>query len=214
MKAQFLPYYDTADSSLKKFPIITITLITVNVVIFIISLFDFERIVLTFGFIPAKFAITTLITSMFLHGGVDHLFGNMWYLSVFGDNVEDKLGKAKFLWLYLASGIFAAFIQYFTDPSSEIPIIGASGAISGILGAYLVFFPKEKVLVRIGFSFKYVPTYVMISCWFLIQFIFGAITLLGFMGSNIAFWAHIGGFLFGVVGAVLLQKFSPSCHLS
>ncbi|MCW1301033.1 MAG: rhomboid family intramembrane serine protease [Candidatus Nanoarchaeia archaeon] len=211
MKAQlFLPFYDTADRFLRKIPVITITLVFLNVIIFLISLFDFEKIIMTFGFIPAKFDLVTLFTSMFLHGGVDHLFGNMWYLLVFGDNVEEKLGRISFLWLYFTSGICAAFIQYITDPFSEIPIIGASGAISGILGAYLVFFPREKVLVRIGFNFIYLPTYVMLSCWFLIQFIFGAISLLGFMGSNIAFWAHIGGFIFGILAAFLINSRSKS----
>jgi len=203
-KGQFFPYSDTAPR--RKFPILTISLIILNVYIFFWSLTDYERIIFTFGFIPAQFSVFTLFTSMFLHGGLDHLFGNMWYLWIFGDNVEDALGKLKFLLLYFLSGLSAAFFQFLTDPSSTIPSIGASGAISGVLGAYLFLFPKEKVLTSIQYTFVRIPAYIVIGFWFLLQFIFGTITLLGVTGSNIAFWAHIGGFLFGLVFTKLITK--------
>jgi membrane associated rhomboid family serine protease len=203
-KGQFFPYSDTAPR--RKFPILTISLIILNVFIFIWSLSDFENIILTYGFIPAKFSLFSLFTSMFLHGGLDHLFGNMWYLWIFGDNVEDKLGKAKFLLLYFLSGLSAIFFQYLTDPTSTIPSIGASGAISGILGAYLLLFPREKILTSIQYTFIRIPAYIVIGFWFLIQFIFGTASLLGGTGSNIAFWAHVGGFLFGLAFTKLIVK--------
>jgi len=203
-KAQFSPLYDTAPR--KGFPFLTISLIILNVLIFFWSLNDFERIIYQYGFIPANFSFFTIFTCMFLHGGFDHLFGNMWYLWIFGDNVESKLGKMKFLLLYFLSGYFAAFLHFLVDPTSKIPSIGASGAISGILGAYLYFFPKEKILSRVGYTFVHIPAFVVIGFWFLLQLIFGAISLLGFSGSNIAFWAHIGGFLFGFIFSRFLKK--------
>ena len=203
-KGQFFPYSYTAPR--RKFPILTISLLTLNVLIFFFSLSDFENIILTYGFIPAKFSLLTIFTSMFLHGGLDHLFGNMWYLWIFGDNVEDVLGKVKFLLLYFLSGISAIFFQYLVDPTSTIPSIGASGAISGVLGAYLLLFPKEKILTSIQFIFIRIPAYFVIGFWFLIQFIFGTVSILGGVGSNIAFWAHIGGFLFGLAFTRLIVR--------
>ena len=203
-KGQFFPYSDSAPR--KHFPILVITLIVLNVMIFLWSYFgDFESIIKTFGFIPAFPSVITLFSSMFLHGGIDHIFGNMWYLWIFGDNVEDRFGKIKFLLLYFASGLAATFLQYITDPASTVPSIGASGAISGILGAYIVLFPKERVLTSIGYSFVRVPAYIVIGFWFFIQFIFGAYSLLGGVGSNIAFWAHIGGFIFGLASAFIMR---------
>ncbi|MDI6806473.1 MAG: rhomboid family intramembrane serine protease [Candidatus Aenigmarchaeota archaeon] len=207
-KGQFFPLSDTAPR--KRFPILTITLIVVNVIIFVWSLTDFEFVVSNYGFIPAHFSILnsrsvlTLFTSMFLHGGLDHLFGNMWYLWIFGDNVEDRFGKIKFLFLYFLSGLSAHFFHYITDPASKIPTIGASGAISGILGAYILLFPREKVLSRVGYVFVHIPAYVVIGFWFVIQFIFGTISFLGGIGSGIAFWAHVGGFIFGFILTALL----------
>ncbi|MEM5853439.1 MAG: rhomboid family intramembrane serine protease [Candidatus Aenigmatarchaeota archaeon] len=203
-KGQFFPYSDTAPR--KKFPLLTITLIILNTSIFFWSLTDFENIISTFGFTPAYFSILTIFTSMFLHGGLDHLFGNMWYLWIFGDNVEDYFGKFKFLVFYLLSGVVAAFFQFFTDPTSRIPSVGASGAISGVLGAYLILFPKEKILTNVQYFFIRIPAYIVIGFWFLIQFFFGTITLLGITGSNIGFWAHIGGFLFGLLFTKLFSK--------
>ncbi|MEM5766062.1 MAG: rhomboid family intramembrane serine protease [Candidatus Aenigmatarchaeota archaeon] len=203
-KGQFFPYLDTAPR--KSYPILTTSLIVLNVLIFFWSLTDYEKIIYTFGFIPIKFSVLTLFTSMFLHGGLDHLFGNMWYLWIFGDNVEDRLGRIKFILLYFLSGLSAAFFQFLTDPYSTIPSIGASGAISGILGAYLFLFPKEKILTNVQYVLIRVPAYVVIGVWFLIQFIFGTASLLGGIGSNIAFWAHIGGFLFGLAFTKLIVK--------
>jgi len=203
-KGQFFPLSDTAPR--KGFPILTIALIILNVVIFAWSLSDFDFVVENYGFIPATPSIITLFTSMFLHGGFDHIFGNMWYLWIFGDNVEGRFGKIKFLILYLLSGLAADFFHYITNLTSNIPTIGASGAISGILGSYLLLFPKEKVLTRWGYTFMHIPAYVVIGFWFIIQFIFATVSLVGGVGSGIAFWAHIGGFVFGLIFTLLFRK--------
>ena len=223
-KGQFFPYADSAPR--KTFPILTILLIILNVSIFVWSLFSPEvsytiegekvsipEIYLKYGFIPARFSlfsfssIATIFTSMFLHGGVDHIFGNMWYLWIFGDNVEDRLGRIKFLLLYFLSGIAATFFHYITNLGSEIPAIGASGAISGVLGSYLLLFPREGVLTRFGYTFIRVPAFIVIGFWFFIQFLFGTISFLGGIGSGIAFFAHVGGFIFGFFFTLLLKKF-------
>jgi membrane associated rhomboid family serine protease len=196
-KGQFFPYSDTAPR--KSFPILTVSLIILNVLIFLWSLTDYENIISKYGFVPASFSLLTLFTSMFLHGGFDHIFGNMWYLWIFGDNVEDSLGKVKFLLLYFLSGISAAIFQFITDPSSTIPSIGASGAISGVLGSYILLFPQEKVLTNIQYTFVRIPAYIVIGFWFILQLIFGAMSLAGYSGSNIAFFAHVGGFVFGLI---------------
>jgi len=142
----------------------------------------------------------TLITSMFLHGGFMHLGGNMLYLWIFGDNVEDILGKFPFILFYLVCGIVAALTQALPEPGSQIPMIGASGAISGILGAYVVFFPKHKVKVAIPFGFFIqilrLPAYVVLLFWFVLQ-LFNSYGSGG--GGGVAFRAHIGGFVAGLV---------------
>ncbi len=199
-KGFFFPVGDVIRT--KKFPILTISLIAVNVIIFLWSL-DFatlgprDDVVFNYGFIPAQLSLVTIFTSMFLHGGFDHIFGNMWYLWIFGDNVEDKYGKFGFIVLYFLSGIAATFTHFITNIGSSIPAIGASGAISGILGAYLALFPKGGVTVSFGYMLTQMPAFVVIGGWFLLQIFFGAASLLGGVGSGIAFWAHVGGFVFG-----------------
>ena len=203
-KGQFFPYRDENVSKSK--PYITTALILINAAIFLWSLLDFDHVINAYGFVPAQFAFLTIVTSMFLHGGFDHLFGNMWYLFLFGDNVEDRLGKLPYLAFYLASGIAAALVHFATNPSSLIPTIGASGAISGVLGAYLVFYPQVRVHV---FSYVYqgtVPAWAMIGFWFILQLVFGAMSLAGGAGSGIAFWAHVGGFVFGAAVAWLWMQ--------
>ena len=147
----------------------------------------------------------TVITSMFLHGGFMHLIGNMLYLWVFGDNIEDIFGKPVFIIFYVICGIVAALSQALPDPSSTIPMIGASGAISGVLGAYMVFFPKESIRVAIPFGFFLqilkLPAYVVLLFWFVLQLINGALS--GSEGG-VAFGAHIGGFIAGVILAPIM----------
>lgn len=208
MKGQFFPYGDSIKAG--RFPTVTVSLIAANVIIFIISLSNFEGIISTFGFVPelfpSYFAIITIFTSMFLHAGFDHIFGNMWYLWIFGDNVEDKLGRLKFIFLYIISGIIASLTQYMTDPLSPIPSIGASGAVSGILGFYLVTFPKSRIMTSSGYWMNEMPAWLVVGFWFVIQLFFGFATLAGYGGSNVAFFAHIGGFVFGYLAAKLTKK--------
>ncbi len=201
-KGQFFPYRD--ENTAKKFAHLTFILIVANVLIFVWSLFDFDDVITTYGFTPSHFIILTIFTSMFLHAGIDHLFGNMWYLFIFGDNVEDRFGKLKFIFFYIGSGIAAALTQYITNPSSLVPMIGASGAISGVLGAYLIFYPHVKVHTFYGA----VPAWVMIGFWFVLQLILGTTGLISGQGSGVAFWAHIGGFVFGAAAAWIYKTFT------
>lgn len=174
-----------------------------------------ERLVLGLGLIPATLtgqaelrpqlyllpAPLTAVTSLFLHGGVMHLLGNMLYLWVFGDNVEDAMGHLRFLLFYLLCGIAAGLAHALIDPGSVVPLIGASGAISGVLGAYLVLHPKARMLVFLFIPF-YVPAFVLLIVWILFQF-FAAATA-GPEDGGVAWWAHIGGFF---AGAALVVPF-------
>ncbi len=143
----------------------------------------------------------TLFTSMFLHGGWMHLIGNMLYLWIFGNNVEDAMGHVKFIVFYLTCGVIAAFSHAMTDPSSAVPMVGASGAISGVLGAYLLLYPHARVLVLIPLGvltrMVYIPAGVVLVLWFVLQILSGGMSL-GREGGGVAFFAHIGGFLAGM----------------
>ena len=143
----------------------------------------------------------TLITSMFLHGGWLHLIGNLWFLYIFGDNIEDALGPLRFAGFYLLCGLAASAAQIATDPTSVIPMVGASGAIGGVMGAYALLYPRARIqtLVFLGFFFftVAVPAVVMLGYWFLLQLL-GGLPALGRTGGGVAFWAHIGGFLAGL----------------
>jgi membrane associated rhomboid family serine protease len=149
----------------------------------------------------------TPVTSMFLHGGWFHLIGNMWFLWVFGNNVEDSMGHIRFVVFYLLCGLAAAALQVATSPSSAIPMLGASGAIGGVMGAYIVLYPKVRVhmLIFLGFFVTTiaVPAYLMLGYWFLIQLL-GGIPSLAREGGGVAFWAHVGGF---VAGAAIIKLF-------
>ena len=142
----------------------------------------------------------TVITCMFMHGGWMHLIGNMWFLAVFGDNVEDAMGTVRFLVFYLLCGVAAVAAQVVSDPTSTVPMVGASGAIGGVMGAYAVLFPRARVhmLVFLGFLITriVVPAFLMLGYWFLLQLVSGMIEP---GGSGVAFWAHIGGFVAGLV---------------
>ena len=155
-----------------------------------------------------------LITSMFLHGSWMHLLGNMWFLWLFGNNVEDSMGRLRFFMFYLICGLAAAMGQVLTNPNSAIPMVGASGAISGVMGAYLVLYPNVRVFawVFLGFFVTSValPAWMMLGYWFLIQFVSGLAAFGGEVGG-VAFWAHIGGF---VAGVVLVNLFSRSDYIA
>ena len=167
-----------------------------------------------FGFKPASFfsnfnqqtffPILTLLTSIFMHGGWMHLIGNMMYLIIFADNVEDVFGTKKFILFYFLAGCFASFSQALINISSEIPMIGASGAIAGVLGSYLYYFPRAKILVLIPFFIFFtirVPASVLLIFWFIFQFF-----NLSNVESSVAWMAHIGGFIFGYIFSVLNGK--------
>lgn len=212
----------------RRFPIVNVTLIILNVVVFFFELQLGERIeklFFLFGLIPAEvttalatnsFSIAILLTfftSLFLHGGWMHLLGNMLYLWVFGDNVEDKLGHFRYLIFYILSGIGASLLHVFIDPLSTIPTIGASGAIAGVLGAYMLLFPRARVITVIPiFIFLQVaelPAFLLIAFWFVIQFFNGLLSL-GFQTAGmggVAWWAHIGGFVVGIILAIPLRKY-------
>lgn len=209
MKAQFLPYKDENPSC--SYPYVTYILIVVNIAVFVWSLFSFEAVILTWGFTPADFAFMTLFTSMFLHGGIDHIFGNMLFLYIYGDNVEDRFGRYKYTLFYILAGLAAGLTHFISDPTSAVPAIGASGAISGVLGAYLALFPRVRVRAIGPFYMIYrIPAFILIGFWFLLQLIFGTISLVGGIGSGIAFFAHIGGFVFGyVVGRIYVKRYGP-----
>ncbi len=149
----------------------------------------------------------TVLTSMFLHGGWFHLIGNMWFLWLFGNNIEDSMGRSRYLPFYLICGFTAAALQTLLNPGSAVPMVGASGAISGIMGAYVVLYPRVRVhllVVLVVFITRIeVPAYVMLGYWFLLQLLGGTSTI-GTQQGGVAFWAHVGGF---VAGAALIQLF-------
>ncbi len=155
----------------------------------------------------------TIFTSMFMHGGWFHLIGNLWFLWIFGDNVEDVMGPGRFVAFYLLSGLAAAGAQVLTDPASAIPMVGASGAIGGVMGGYALMFPKTRIhtLIFLGFFITTlsVPAFVMLGYWFALQLLQG-VPSLGSSGGGVAFWAHIGGFLAGVA---LIKLFARRDYL-
>jgi membrane associated rhomboid family serine protease len=150
----------------------------------------------------------TLVTSMFMHGGWMHLLGNMWFLHVFGNNVEDSMGSARFVLFYLTCGLAAAALQILSDPRSGIPMVGASGAIGGVMGAYVVLYPRVHVHMLVIFGFYVttiaVPAMLMLGYWFLLQLLGGFGSLLR-AGGGVAFWAHVGGFGAGALLVLLFR---------
>lgn len=203
------PLKDENPSS--RFPYVNIALIVINIAIFVLTLLTgtFESTIELYGMRPIEVLagkrLETLFISMFLHGGILHILGNMLYLYIFGDNVEDALGHGKFLAFYLGTGVIASLIHALTDPSSEIPTIGASGAISGVLGAYLVLYPRARVYTAVGIYLFWriimVPAIFFLGFWFLLQVFSASVTWLTGISEGVAYWAHIGGF---VAGALLI----------
>ena len=151
-----------------------------------------------------------ILTSMFLHGSWMHLLGNMWFLWLFGNNIEDSMTRPRYVAFYLLAGIGAALAQAFADPTSEIPMVGASGAISGVMGAYLVLFPRVRVytMVPLGFFLQQMalPAWVMLIYWMFLQFAGGITSIASEQGGGVAFWAHIGGFVAGVVLVKVFER--------
>jgi membrane associated rhomboid family serine protease len=190
-------------------PYVTYALIAMNVVIFLsyVGLFNDSRALFQFydnwALIPARHDAHGYVTSMFLHGGWMHLLGNMLFLWIFGDNLEDEMGHFGFLLFYLASGVAAGFAHVISDPTSTVPTVGASGAIAGVMGGYLLLFPKAKVdilfIFVIFFRIFPIPAWVMLGVWFGLQLLNGASAD---EGAGVAYWAHAGGFVIGLVLAL------------
>ena len=210
----------------RSFPVITLVLILVNVVVWLhqVSLPPAagEAFVRMYGLVPYKVsqaltghhyttkqALLPLFTCMFLHGGWLHIIGNMWFLWVFGGNVEDRLGSFPYLFLYLVAGIGSGISQTLFSWGSHVPSIGASGAISGVLGAYIVFFPRSRILTLvplliIWFMWR-IPAAVFIGLWFIMQFLSGVVSLGSQSMGGVAWWAHVGGFVIGAVTALMVR---------
>jgi membrane associated rhomboid family serine protease len=208
------PYKD--DNPTKSFPSVTIGIIVLNIVVFILQVLssgDGQRIVFAYGAIPHNIVslestqpihpFLTILTSMFMHGGLFHIFGNMLYLWIFGNNIEDRLGHFRFIIFYFFCGIIAAFSHTLAAADSNVPMIGASGAVSGVLGAYLLLFPYARVhtVIFLGFFVQTVqiPALIVIGFWAIIQIVNGLITQGLLNQGGVAWFAHVGGFVAGLV---------------
>jgi len=203
------------DSARRSFPIVTYALIALNVLFFLVELNGGDAFIRQWAFIPARFGqdpsgnVATIFTSMFMHGGWLHLGGNMLYLWIFGDNVEDEFGPIKFLLFYLACGIAAIFAQYVVLPQSSLPNVGASGAIAGVLGGYLLLFPQARVRVLLRNQIVALPALVVLGLWIVLQVFSGVGSIAPTSQTQdtggVAYMAHVGGFVAGFVLTMLLR---------
>lgn len=209
-----IPLRDTQPSHTT--PIVTMGIILVNVFAFFyeISLDDFSRneLISTLGVVPRRFQPGDLITSMFLHGGWMHLIGNMWFLWIYGDNIEDILGHTKYFLFYLLCGVAAGLVHVIFNPGSRLPTIGASGAIAGVMGAYLAKFPRSRILTLMFFFVFFttveIPAVIILALWFILQ-IFNGVGQVGYSQASqggVAWFAHVGGF---VAGYLLINAMRP-----
>jgi membrane associated rhomboid family serine protease len=194
-------------------PVVTFALIGLNILVFLAELSGGDQFITEWAFIPERFSehpaanITTVFSAMFMHGGWLHLFGNMLFLWIFGDNVEDRLGHLKFLVFYLLAGIAATLSQYAIAPESGVPNVGASGAIAGVLGAYILMFPQARVNVLLGRQIVAMPAFAVLGMWIVLQLVsgVGTIAYTDESAGGIAYMAHIGGFGAGLLMAFLLR---------
>jgi membrane associated rhomboid family serine protease len=228
-RASVIPISDNPEPR-RSFPFLTLALIAINVVVFIfeLSASDPERLFQSAGVVPLEFATgrdiapaaplgnyyTTLITSMFLHGGWLHLGSNMLFLWIFGDNVEDRLGHLRYLVFYFVCGLIASATHIYFNWGSPVPSVGASGAIAGVLGGYIVLFPSARVrtLLFIGpfITMARIPALIMIGFWFVTQLLSGVLALgVTEQTTGVAFWAHVGGFLAGLILVLVLRQPRP-----
>ena len=231
------PYHD--ENATQRTPYVTLILIGLNVASWLLvqgagGTIALARSVCEFGLIPGELTasvspgtrfpmgeglvcltdpgrqVANVFTSMFMHGSWMHLLGNMWFLWLFGNNIEDSMTRPRFLAFYLLSGIGAALAQVWADPASNVPMVGASGAISGVMGAYLVLFPRVRVftLVPLGVILTSItlPAWMMLIYWAVLQFFGGVTSIVADQSGGVAFWAHLGGFLAGVVLVKLFEK--------
>ncbi len=237
-----LPYHD--ENATQRTPVVTFVLIALNALAWLLiqgagTTLSLARSVCELGLIPGELTasvtpgtpfpmgeglvcltdsgrqLQNVITSMFLHGSWMHLLGNMWFLWLFGNNIEDSMTRPRFIAFYLLTGFAAALAQVIADPSSSIPMVGASGAISGVMGAYLVLFPRARVftLVPLGIIITSIalPAWAMLVYWAVLQLFGGFTSIVGEQSGGVAFWAHLGGFIAGVV---LAKLFTTSDHLA
>jgi membrane associated rhomboid family serine protease len=202
-----IPLRDTRPSF--STPVVTVFLIVINALVFLYMVMldpysqnDFIR---QYALIPARFNPVALLTSMFLHGGWMHVIGNMWFLWIYGDNVEDVLGHGKYLIFYLLCGVAAGLAQYAISPDARVPMLGASGAIAGVMGAYMIKFPHSRIVTLIPIFFFWttieIPAVLILAYWFLLQF-FSGVGSIGYSQvsqGGVAFFAHIGGFITGMI---------------
>lgn len=218
-----IPLRDTIRSS--TFPVVNVSLIVINILIYFYEFTlgkSIESFIAQFGLTPVRFfwglhhnlpdAVIPVFSSMFLHGDWFHVLSNMWFLYIFGDNVEDRTGHVGYLAFYLLCGVGAALSQTFFFRTSTIPMVGASGAIAGVLGAYFLLFPHSRILtlvpIFIFLQLIEIPAVIFLIFWFVIQFISGAMMSSGSQGG-VAWWAHIGGFVFGMLLIFLFKKPEP-----
>ncbi|MGE0053796.1 MAG: rhomboid family intramembrane serine protease [Hyphomicrobium sp.] len=209
------------DSTIRSTTYVTYTLVVINVLVFLLELAGGNAFIQEWSFIPARFTrnpssdAITILTAMFMHGGWMHLFGNMLYLWIFGNNVEDRFGSIRFLIFYLVSGLAATFAQYYFLPHSNVPNVGASGAIAGVLGAYLVMFPKARVNVAIGYNVVPMPAILVLGFWIVLQLFSGVGSIATTDETmrdvgGVAYMAHIGGFFTGILLALVMGGRRPT----
>jgi membrane associated rhomboid family serine protease len=217
-----IPLRDTTPS--RNYPVVNGVIIGLNVLAYLVQTAqgdDINRFIITYGLVPARYSdpriadyftpgqqVFAFLSFMFLHGGFWHLLGNMWSLYIFGDNVEDRLGSARYLVFYLLCGIASGLSHLILNWGSRVPTIGASGAIAGVMGAYFLLYPRSRILTLIPIIFipyfVEIPAFLFIGLWFVLQFV-SAATASG-QGGGIAWWAHIGGFVFGMLFLKLFLK--------
>lgn len=220
-----IPLRDSQRS--RRFPLVTVTMIIINILVFAYELTltrpELDRFYTTFGLVPARMgsipvmllqgevaAIMTLLTAAFIHGSWIHIGGNMLYLWVFGDNVEERMGRARFIVFYLVTATLANLAHLLANPASTVPTVGASGAVAGVLGAYLISFPRARVLALIPlgifFTITEVPAILFLILWFVLQLASGLMSLGVQAVGGVAWWAHIGGFLSGMVLVLVFRR--------
>lgn len=210
------PLYDSSHKD--SFPLVNYAIIILNIFVFYVQISspNFERFVYQYGFIPQQFNLFNfeeyglILTSMFMHGGFWHIISNLWFLHIFGDNVEDRMGHFWYAIFYISAGIIATLTQYVLDMGSSIPLVGASGAISGVAGAYFLLFRNSKVksLIISGFyvTTANLPVWLFLGYWFAIQILSGFATFDPNAQGGVAWFAHIGGFLFGLFISLFMRK--------
>lgn len=211
-----IPLRDSTPSN--SFPLVTVLIIIANIYIFYLQisggLAGMEAIIYEKGFIPVNFFNnpSSALSYMFLHGSIMHILSNMWILWLLGDNIEDRMGKTRFFVFYLLCGIIAAFAHYYINPASPVPVVGASGAVAGIMGAYFIMFPRARILTFVPPFFLFTfPAWFYLGIWILTQLWCGAGSLMQSACDSIAFWAHIGGF---AAGAILHPFFTKKERVS